>query len=160
VISAAAPAKLNLALVVGPLRPDGKHEVVSVMAPIELADEIELQPAAELTIEGFPDDTLVRSALEALAAAAGVEPDWQVSIAKRIPVASGLGGGSSDAAAALKLANETLAEPLSASRLHSLAAQLPSSSPPARRWREATERTSSASRSRASSPSSSCSHAA
>jgi len=124
VTSAAAPAKLNLSLVVGPLRPDGKHEVVSVMGPIELADEIELQPAAELTVEGFSDDTLVRTALEALAAAAGVEPDWRVSIAKRIPVASGLGGGSSDAAAALKLANETLAEPLSGSRLHSLAAQL------------------------------------
>ena len=122
--SAAAPAKLNLALVVGPLRPDGKHEVVSVMAPIELADEIELQPAAELTVEGFPEDTLVRSALEALAAVAGAEPSWRVSIAKRIPVASGLGGGSSDAAAALKLANGTLAEPLSASRLHSLASRL------------------------------------
>ena len=64
------------------------------------------------TIDGFPEDTLVRDALLALAEAAAVEPSWSVRIEKRIPVAAGLGGGSSDAAAALRLANETLPSPL------------------------------------------------
>ena len=72
--------------------------------------------APELRVEGFAGDTLVRGALDALAARAGVEPRWRVRIEKRIPVAAGLGGGSSDAATALRLANETLAEPLAAGR--------------------------------------------
>ena len=55
-----APAKLNLALVVGPVRPDGKHEVETVLQTLELADRVELEPAGALSIEGFPDDTLVR----------------------------------------------------------------------------------------------------
>ena len=105
---AKAYAKLNLALVVGPLRPDGKHEVATVLQAIDLHDDVELEPADELAVEGFAEDTLVRAALEALAAAAGVEPRWRARIEKRIPVAAGLGGGSSDAAAALRLANELL----------------------------------------------------
>jgi 4-diphosphocytidyl-2-C-methyl-D-erythritol kinase len=121
---AAAPAKVNLALVVGPRRGDGKHEVVTLMAPLELADDIELEPADGLTVAGYEGDTLVRSALQALAAAAGTDPGWRVRIEKRIPVGAGLGGGSSDAATALRLANETLAEPLSDERLHELAAAL------------------------------------
>ena len=120
----AAPAKLNLSLVVGRLRGDGKHEVVTVMAPLALADEIELESAENLSVEGYRQDTLVRGALEALAAAAGTDPRWRVSIEKRVPVATGLGGGSSDAAAALRLANETLREPLGEARLHELAAKL------------------------------------
>jgi 4-diphosphocytidyl-2-C-methyl-D-erythritol kinase len=119
-----APAKINLALVVGPLREDGKHEVLSVLAPIQLADQIDLSIADELEVAGFAEDTLVRDALEALASAAGVDPRWRVTIEKRIPVAAGLGGGSSDAATALLLANATLAEPLSQRRLHELAAGL------------------------------------
>ena len=117
-----ATAKINLALVVGPRRHDGKHEVATVLQRIDLADGITLSPGASLEIGGFPDDTLVRDALLALAAAAGVEPHWTVAIEKRIPVASGLGGGSSDAAAALRLANETLPAPLAGERLHELAA--------------------------------------
>lgn len=119
-----ATAKLNLALVVGPARPDGKHELVTVFQRIDLADRIELAAAPALRVDGFVADTLVRGALEALAAAAGVEPRWRVRIHKRIPVAGGLGGGSSDAAAALELANETLAEPLPHERLHELACGL------------------------------------
>jgi 4-diphosphocytidyl-2-C-methyl-D-erythritol kinase len=119
-----APAKLNLALVVGPTRPDGKHELVTVFQRLELADSIELEPAEALRVEGFADDTLVRGALEAVADAAGVEPRWRARIEKRIPVAGGLGGGSSDAAAALRLANEMLGAPLPPARLHELARRL------------------------------------
>jgi 4-diphosphocytidyl-2-C-methyl-D-erythritol kinase len=119
-----AHAKINLALVVGPIRPDGKHEVTTVLQRIELSDRIALEPAADLRVVGFADDTLVRRALEVLAKAAGVPARWAVRIDKQIPVAAGLGGGSSDAAAALRLANETLDEPFDAEALHTLAATL------------------------------------
>ena len=63
---ARAPAKLNLALVVGPVRPDGKHELVTIFQRVDLADRIDVEPASDTTIKGFPADTLVRRALEAL----------------------------------------------------------------------------------------------
>jgi 4-diphosphocytidyl-2-C-methyl-D-erythritol kinase len=116
-----APAKINLALVVGPTRPDGNHEVVTLLQRIDLCDTIELESSDELRVEGFPDDTIVRRALEAVAAAAMIEPRWIVQIEKRIPVAAGLGGGSSDAATTLRLANATLEQPLPQERLHELA---------------------------------------
>ncbi len=120
-----AHAKINLALVVGPLRDDRKHEVVTIMQRVALADEVELEPSSDgLVVEGFEADTLVRSALEDLAGEAGVEPEWRVRIEKRIPVAAGLGGGSSDAATALQLANDTLASRLSHEQLHRIAARL------------------------------------
>ena len=119
-----APAKINLALVVGPARADGKHEVTTVLQRVGLADRISLEPAPTLRVEGFKGDTLVTSALEALAEAAGTEPRWAVRIEKEIPVAAGLGGGSSDAAAALVLANRALDPPLPPDRLNELAASL------------------------------------
>jgi 4-diphosphocytidyl-2-C-methyl-D-erythritol kinase len=121
---APAPAKLNLALVVGPLREDGKHEVVTVLQRIDLADRVALEPRAQLEVRGFDGDTLVRAALEALAARAGVPAAWRATITKRVPVAAGLGGGSSDAATALLLANATLEEPLPPAALDELAASL------------------------------------
>ena len=119
---APAPAKINLALVVGPVRDDGKHEVLTVLQRIDVVDRIELDDATALRIEGFPGDTLVRSALEELARSAGVEPRWRVRIEKAIPVAAGLGGGSSDAATALRLANQTLDEPVPSDELSRIAA--------------------------------------
>ena len=119
-----APAKINLALIVGPTRSDGRHEVATVLQRISLADRIRLEPADELAVTGFAGDTLVRRALEALADAAGVEPAWHVEIDKQIPVAAGLGGGSSDAAAALRLANWTLRHPRDDRALRALAAGL------------------------------------
>jgi 4-diphosphocytidyl-2-C-methyl-D-erythritol kinase len=119
-----ATAKLNLALVVGPRRDDGRHELATVLQRIDLADRIAVEPARELSVKGFAEDTLVRRALDELAAAADAEPRWAARIWKEIPVAAGLGGGSSDAATALRLANETLPEPLSAEALHELAAGL------------------------------------
>ncbi len=119
-----APAKINLALVVGPLRPDGTHEVVTVLQRLALADTISLASGDRLAVSGFPDDTIVTRALAELGRAAGVTPGWTVEISKSIPVAAGLGGGSSDAAAALVLANETLPAPLTPDRLLALAATI------------------------------------
>lgn len=121
---ASAPAKINLGLVVGPLRDDGRHEFLSVLQRVGIADRIDVDPAERLVVEGFPADTLVRGALERLAERAGTEPRWRVRIEKRLPVAAGLGGGSADAATALRLANAQLAEPLDAAALHELAATL------------------------------------
>jgi 4-diphosphocytidyl-2-C-methyl-D-erythritol kinase len=119
-VIAPAPAKINLALVVGPKRNDGKHEVVTVLQRIDLGDRITVEPAALTTISGFADDTIVRDALDALEAPQG----WDVHIAKSIPVAAGLGGGSSDAATALRLANAQLARPLPPDELHAVAVRL------------------------------------
>jgi 4-diphosphocytidyl-2-C-methyl-D-erythritol kinase len=94
-----AHAKVNLALVVGPLRADGKHEVTTVLQRVGLSDRLWLEPAGALAVEGFPEDTLIRRSLE-------------------------LVGGSSDAAAALLLANETLDRPLARAQLSELASRL------------------------------------
>lgn len=119
-----APAKLNLALVVGPQRADGKHEVATVLQRITLADTLRLEPADALEIQGFRADTLVRRALECLADRVAVRPRWRATIEKQIPVSAGLGGGSSDAAAALTLANDSLNRPLSNADLRDLAGEL------------------------------------
>jgi 4-diphosphocytidyl-2-C-methyl-D-erythritol kinase len=124
VTRATATAKINLALVVGPRRSGDKHEVTTVLQRLALADKIALRPSPVLRVDGFAADTLVRGALDALAEAAGVEALWAARIEKRIPPASGLGGGSSDAAAALRLANATLREPLDAEALRALARRL------------------------------------
>jgi 4-diphosphocytidyl-2-C-methyl-D-erythritol kinase len=121
---APAPAKLNLALVVGPRGANGKHELCTVYQRIDLCDRVSLEPAQRLEVRGFADDTLVTSALERLAEQAGVEPRWSARLTKRIPVAAGLGGGSSDAATALGLANETLEEPLDLPQLQALASEV------------------------------------
>jgi 4-diphosphocytidyl-2-C-methyl-D-erythritol kinase len=121
---AVAAAKINLALVVGERRPDGLHEGASVLQRVDACDRIELERARGLTVEGFEDDTIVRRALEGLAGEAEVEPAWRARITKEIPVAAGLGGGSADAAAVLKLANAGLERPLDGPRLHALATEL------------------------------------
>jgi 4-diphosphocytidyl-2-C-methyl-D-erythritol kinase len=121
---APATAELNLALVVGDVSSGGKHELVTVYQRLTLSDRVAVEPAARLRVSGFEEDTIVRRALEALAAEAGPGPLWRVRLTKRIPVAAGLGGGSSDAATALRLANTSLAEPLEPHRLHALAARI------------------------------------
>jgi 4-diphosphocytidyl-2-C-methyl-D-erythritol kinase len=121
---APAAAKINLALVVGPRRANGLHEVVSVMQRIDLCDSVEVEPAETIRVDGFRKDTLVRSALATLASASGTNEGWRVRLQKRIPVAAGLGGGSADAATALVLANEALARPLPPDELAGVAAEV------------------------------------
>jgi 4-diphosphocytidyl-2-C-methyl-D-erythritol kinase len=118
------PAKINLALLIGPRRPDGLHDVATVMQRIDLCDSVEVEPAATLAVEGYRRDTLVRSALAKLASAAETSGSWRVKLGKNIPLAAGLGGGSADAAAALTLANRTLAKPLDDAELVGLAAEV------------------------------------
>jgi 4-diphosphocytidyl-2-C-methyl-D-erythritol kinase len=112
---ALAPAKVNLGLFVGPVREtDGRHELVSVMQSISLADELTLEAAStgaesdEVICPGVrtaPEENLAAAALRAFRASTGWRaPPVRLSIVKRIPVAAGLGGGSADAAAALRLA--------------------------------------------------------
>ena len=91
-----APAKINLCLRVGGRRSDGFHRVITVFVALGLADVLEIEPAEATQVEGFEDDTLVRGALDLLG------ETRRVRIEKRIPVAAGLGGGSSDAAAVLR----------------------------------------------------------
>jgi 4-diphosphocytidyl-2-C-methyl-D-erythritol kinase len=118
----AAAAKINLALVVGPLRADGRHELVTVYQRVALADRIAVTRSRELRVEGFAGDTLVRRSLEQLADGSGTR--FSARIQKRIPVAAGLGGGSSDAATALWLANDLRDDPLDTDRLRALAREL------------------------------------
>jgi len=128
--SAAAYAKINLGLVVGHLRPDGKHEVATALVRIDLYDTVEVEStrSGEILVEGF-EDTIVRRALEELTRKAGESCGWKVTIDKHIPVAAGLGGGSSDAGTALRLANDLLDRPLARRQLHALAADLGSDVP-------------------------------
>lgn len=107
-IRAAAAAKVNLTLEVLGRRDDGYHDLASVMATIDLADDVRVAPAAALDVRIHPPvgaargDDLASRAVLALAAACAREPNVHVRIRKRIPVAAGLGGGSSDAAAVLR----------------------------------------------------------
>lgn len=116
-------AKINLGLVVGSRRPDGKHEVETVLQRVDLCDTVGLEPApgGGIVVEGF-EDAIVQRALNAFAEATGTAPDWRVRIDKRIPVAAGLGGGSSDAAAALLLVNELAPNSLPRDELRIIAA--------------------------------------
>ena len=128
-----APAKLNLLLEVGHAREDGMHEICSLFASVELADELEFDlesgsSSASDTIEcpGIAGENLVAKAIaefRADAQARGAEPlaPLAVRIEKRIPVAAGLGGGSADAAAALRAANEFAGGPFDADGLRGIA---------------------------------------
>jgi len=116
VLRTLAPAKVNLGLFVGPVRDlDGRHELVSVMQSITLADELALELDAgggegpdEVICPGLPgpaEDNLAARALACFREASGWRgPRLRLRVDKRIPLAAGLAGGSADAAAALRLA--------------------------------------------------------
>jgi 4-diphosphocytidyl-2-C-methyl-D-erythritol kinase len=103
-----APAKINLTLEIVGRRPDGYHDLASVMTTIDLRDDVRVAPARDLEVRIRPDvgappgDDLATRAVRALASATGREAAAHVVVRKRIPVAGGLGGGSSDAAAVLR----------------------------------------------------------
>jgi 4-diphosphocytidyl-2-C-methyl-D-erythritol kinase len=109
-VSVRVPAKLNLQLLVGPLRADGYHEIATVFHALELFDVLTAAPAESLALTmrgtesaGLPTDrnNLAWRAAELLAEHAGVRPRVELTIDKHIPVAGGLAGGSADAAATL-----------------------------------------------------------
>jgi len=103
-----APAKVNLTLEVLGTRPDGYHEIASVMATCDLRDDVRVGPARTLearilpAVDAAPGDDLASRATRALASAAGLQARAHIRIRKRIPLAAGLGGGSSDAGAVLR----------------------------------------------------------
>ncbi len=106
--AARAYAKINLCLFLGPTRADGRHELVTVFDSVTLADELSVEAARaaadEVICDGVAGPNLVSDALSALRAAGWSGPPLNVRIDKRIPVAAGMGGGSADAAALLRLA--------------------------------------------------------
>jgi 4-diphosphocytidyl-2-C-methyl-D-erythritol kinase len=101
-----APAKLNLCLYLGPTREDGLHELCSLFEPLALADSIVATeaPRDEVLCPGVEGENLAARALARLRERGWQSPPLRIRIAKRIPVAAGLGGGSADAAAVLRLA--------------------------------------------------------
>lgn len=133
-----APAKLNLLLAVGDRRLDGFHEVASVMQTLDLADRIDVDielwdsDVVDVLVEapGVPGgDTLVTRAVQQLLDRAEIGARIWVTIEKEIPVGAGLGGGSSDAAAALLAVQGLLGLPVPDGTLHEIAAGLGSDVP-------------------------------
>jgi 4-diphosphocytidyl-2-C-methyl-D-erythritol kinase len=115
-----APAKINLCLYLGRRRDDGLHELCSLFEPLALADSIEVTPAAadEVVCPGVEGENLAAAALAALREAGWGSEPLRIEIEKRVPVAAGLGGGSGDAAAVLRLAaGEVATLPQIAARL-------------------------------------------
>ncbi|MFH1349469.1 MAG: 4-(cytidine 5'-diphospho)-2-C-methyl-D-erythritol kinase [Pseudomonadota bacterium] len=127
-----APAKLNIRLKVIDRRPDGYHEIVSIMVPVDLFDLLELKAIPEKRIELFsagysvPNDerNLAYKAAQSFFDKTGIQKGISINLLKKIPVAAGLGGGSSDAAAVLLSLNEMWPNPLGFSDLHSMAVRL------------------------------------
>jgi 4-diphosphocytidyl-2-C-methyl-D-erythritol kinase len=125
-----APGKVNLCLFVGAPRQDGMHPLVSVVQPVSLADELTLEPAPpgatgdEVVCPGIDGPNLAGRALALFREATGWNaPPQRLRIVKRVPVAAGMGGGSGDAAAALRLAAHA-AGGAPAELLHELAVEL------------------------------------
>ncbi|MBA4804972.1 MAG: 4-(cytidine 5'-diphospho)-2-C-methyl-D-erythritol kinase [Brevundimonas sp.] len=138
-LRAVAPAKVNLFLHVGPPDLDGYHPLASLVAFADLGDELVVAPADRLSLsvrgpfagalEGEADNLVLR-ALRRLGEVAGVgEPPLAVTLDKRLPVAAGLGGGSADAGAALRLARDALGLALDDSALAGVAATIGADGP-------------------------------
>lgn len=132
-----AAAKINLYLAVGPLRPDGFHEIDTAMQTVSLADRLEFEATPDGRIEvtceapGVPSGAanLAARALALLQQRCGVKAGMRVRLSKAIPVAAGLGGGSSDAACALAAANRIWELALPPDALEALAAEIGSDVP-------------------------------
>lgn len=138
-VSGLAPAKVNLFLHVGPLEADGYHPLASLVVFADVGDRLAVERAERLSLavtgpfahalEGEGDNLVLR-AVRALGAAAGIgEPGLRITLGKQLPVAAGLGGGSSDAGAALKLARDALGLPLDDGALAEIAAGIGADGP-------------------------------
>jgi 4-diphosphocytidyl-2-C-methyl-D-erythritol kinase len=128
-----APAKINLSLLISGNRPDGFHEIETIMAKVNFFDEVLIEPGQKAGIElvckgphWAPQgkDNLVYKACELLLACCGSAADIQITLTKHIPAGTGLGSASSDAAAALIGVNQFLDLALDNRQLRKLAAKL------------------------------------
>ena len=139
-LSVFAPAKINLFLHVGPLAADGYHPLCSLMTFADVGDRISIaaadQPGFEMdgpfaeALEGGAADNLVTRAAQLLAQKArGPQPPFRLLLTKMLPVAAGLGGGSSDAGAALRLVRDALALKIDDQALCEIAAKLGADGP-------------------------------
>lgn len=133
-----APAKLNLMLAVGTRRDDGFHEFASILQTLDLADRVDVDietwdsDAVDVLVEapGVPGgDTLVTRAVQELLRRADIGARVWITIEKEIPIGAGLGGGSSDAAAALRAVHALLGPPLPEVELFEIAASIGSDVP-------------------------------
>lgn len=150
IVEVSAPAKVNLSLSVLSRRPDGYHEIESLMAPVSLADSLVVRaahgPDCRLTVRfggrlagaagaalrrDVPTDgsNLVVRAVRLLGQEAGIDRGLDIELVKRIPSGAGLGGGSSDAAAALRAAARLWGLDWPATRLAEIGARLGSDIP-------------------------------
>lgn len=129
-LSALARAKVNLGVEVLGRRPDGYHEVRTILVTVSLADRLEALPAPRLQVQstrpelGSESDLVFRAA-QVLICRAGLGEGALIRVEKRIPLAAGLGGGASDAAATLRLLRRLFRlRSLSEADLHRLGAAL------------------------------------
>lgn len=138
-IARLAPAKVNLFLHVGAVEADGYHPLASLVAFADVGDRLTVEPADGLSLAvtgpfaaalAGEGDNLVLRAVRALGAAAGVgDPGLRITLDKQLPAAAGLGGGSSDAGAVLKLARDALGLPFDDAALAEIAAGLGADGP-------------------------------
>jgi len=125
-----SPAKINLTLEILGRRSDGFHELATWILPIGLYDSLEIEPASEPSffsdfpeLQGNPSNLIVRAA-QVFNQAASIDTPYAIRLEKNIPVGAGLGGGSSNAAATLRLLNELHDSPFERHQLEELAANL------------------------------------
>jgi 4-diphosphocytidyl-2-C-methyl-D-erythritol kinase len=132
-LSAFAPAKINLFLHVGPLGEDGFHPLCSLMMFADVGDRVSISAADHPSFEvdgpfaaglGGGDNLVVRAATALTARIKGPQPPFRLLLTKALPVAAGLGGGSSDAGAALRLVRDALQLPVGDDQLCAIAAEL------------------------------------
>jgi len=124
------PAKINLTLEVLGKRSDGFHELATWMIPIALYDCLTIEPAAKMVFESNVPElqsdrtNLIIRAVEAFQKLSGSPQDYRIVLEKNIPIGAGLGGGSSNAAATLRLLNRIAGDPISPQALSGVAAEL------------------------------------
>ena len=133
-----SPCKVNLMLAITGVRPDGFHNLVSIVAPVKFGDWLEVEKlesanadVVECNMEGVPLDgsNLVVKAAELFRGATGESAFFKFTLTKNVPHGAGLGGGSSNGAAALLAVNELCGKPLSTKKLENLAAEMGSDCP-------------------------------